>query len=480
MTIVIDEIKGITSATWTTAGRPATAVASQQGFNTTLDAQEIYDGANWQLLSEGISATGGIITTDGTYTIHTFLNTGVFTPNFAGNVDYLVVGGGGSGGWQTGSNGGGGGAGGLRSTVTATGGGGSLESALAVTAQAYTITVGAGGAELTASAQGNDGADSVFSTITAAGGGGGGGGGSNVAGTAGGSGGGGCYSTGAGGAGTANQGYAGGTSAATANNASGGGGGAAAVGAAGGSGLGTGGAGLAVAISGASVYYAGGGGGAIDGAGDTAAGGIGGGGQGSESGGINGLGGSNGLGAGGGGATADQAGAGGSGVVIIRYTTVSKVNQIGQGPQIMIVHHQLPVDTAGGTSISGVNTRDLNTIQYNSIIGASLASKRVTLPAGTYHMKGWATCYVGETHKTYIYDITNSRRVIAGESAYSLSSGTEVGHSHVNGVISTTGTTVFELRQYILRGAANVLGTQSNDNAAGPEVFAELEITRIA
>lgn len=480
MTVTIDGTKGIVGASWATGGRPSSPAAGQRGFNTTLDAMEVYDGTQWQLLSEGISATGGIITIDGTYTIHTFLNSGVFTPNFAGNVDYLVVGGGGSGGWQTGSNGGGGGAGGLRSTVTATGGGGSVESALAVTAQAYTITVGAGGAALIANAQGNAGGNSVFSSITSVGGGGGGGGGSNVAGSAGGSGGGGGYATGAGGAGTSNQGYAGGTSAAAGNNASGGGGGAAAVGVAGGSGLGTGGAGLAVAISGASVYYAGGGGGAIDNSGSNALGGIGGGGQGSVSGGVNGLDGSNGLGGGGGGAAADEAGAGGSGVVIIRYTTVSKVNQIGQGPQIMIVHHQLPVDTAGGTSISGVNTRDLNTIQYNSIIGASLASKRVTLPAGTYHMKGWATCYVGETHKTYIYDITNSRRVIAGESAYSLSSGTEVGHSHVNGVISTTGTTVFELRQYILRGAANVLGTQANYIAAGPEVYAELEITRIA
>ena len=58
------------------------------------------------------AATGGTITyTDsnglnprsspaypGGYTVHTFTSNGTFTPNRAGNVEYLVVGGGGGGG----------------------------------------------------------------------------------------------------------------------------------------------------------------------------------------------------------------------------------------------------------------------------------------------------------------------------------------------------------------------------------------------
>jgi hypothetical protein len=57
-------------------------------------------------------------------------------------VDYLVLAGGGGGG----TLGGGGGAGGLRSTVTATGGGGTLETAIVVSMNGVTVTVGAGGA----------------------------------------------------------------------------------------------------------------------------------------------------------------------------------------------------------------------------------------------------------------------------------------------------------------------------------------------
>ena len=76
-------------------------------------------------------------------------------------VNTLVIAGGASGG---GSFGGGGGAGGYQANT-----------ALAVTAQAYTITVGAGGVGVTGYIGGNAGANSIFSTITANGGGRGGG-----------------------------------------------------------------------------------------------------------------------------------------------------------------------------------------------------------------------------------------------------------------------------------------------------------------
>ena len=121
--------------------------------------------------SGGFSATGGTITTSGDYTIHTFTSSGDFVVSGSGEVEYLVVAGGGGGGTGDGKNGGGG-AGGYR---TGTG--------FAVTAQTYSITIGAGGAN------GSNGSDSVFSTITSSGG-GAGGATDNGSGSAGGSGGG--------------------------------------------------------------------------------------------------------------------------------------------------------------------------------------------------------------------------------------------------------------------------------------------------
>jgi hypothetical protein len=238
-------------------------------------------------------------------------------------VDYLVVAGGGSGGGRIG---GGGGAGGLRCTVTASGGSpGTVESALTlVVSTNYTVTVGAGAAQVSGSStQGLDGSNSVFSTITSTGGGGGGSYNdpTKVNGRNGGCGGGAAVDGVAGGLGTANQGYAGSGGGTIAG--AGGGGAGAIGGASGGAVAGNGGAGVATSITGSSVTYAGGGGGggystdATRGVGGSGGGGNGADGQGNAS--TNG--GTNTGGGGGGGNNTPPfaASAGGSGVVILRY-----------------------------------------------------------------------------------------------------------------------------------------------------------------
>jgi hypothetical protein len=306
-----------------------------------------YLGTNWLANSTfslyGISALGTTpvapkaeggnqLYSDGTYWYHIFTTSGTFRVNQALTCDYLVVAGGGGGG----KDGGGGGGGGLRSTVTATGGGGTLESALAVAASSYSITVGAGGASGASGVAAASGTNSIFSSITSTGGGAGGGDVGTATGYSGGSGGGTKRDTTnntGGGAGTANQGYAGGVGCGTAFGGAGGGGG---TGATGGKGTstgtasgergGVGGAGVATSITGTSVTRGGGGGGANFGSSVVPTGGSGGGGNGgawdfansyasrtyATSGTAN--------TGGGGGGDSGSPGTGGSGIVIIRYT----------------------------------------------------------------------------------------------------------------------------------------------------------------
>ena len=123
------------------------------------------------------SATGGTVTTNGDYKIHTFTGDGCFVV-IAGNapiipaggpntVEYFVVGGGGGAGGGN-STGGGAGAGGYRTNFPAACG-------LAITSTTYPVSVGAGGSGdpgTPGSANGTKGSDSIFSTITSAGGGG--------------------------------------------------------------------------------------------------------------------------------------------------------------------------------------------------------------------------------------------------------------------------------------------------------------------
>ncbi len=295
-----------------------------------------------------IVASGGTVTTTGNFKVHTFNSDATFTVTCAGNsagsntVSYVVVAGGGTGGGN--DHGGGGGAGGYREGLgvndSYTGSPLRSPTGVPVSAQAYPVTVGAGGTAGSAPTgfRGNNGSPSVFSSITSAGG---GGGGSNhpagpgaVArnGIAGGSGGGGAgisgQPDGVGGAGNTPpvsppQGFDGGDGDYNGNPkyTTGGGGGATAVGAdASGPQAGNGAAGVASSITGSPVTRAGGGGGSTYPGGTNGTGGAGGGGAGVTNTTVNP--GTVNTGGGGGGisqACSTSGGLGGSGVVIIRY-----------------------------------------------------------------------------------------------------------------------------------------------------------------
>ena len=298
--------------------------------------------------SEFVVATGGSVTTSGDFKIHTFTGPGTFCVSAAGSacgsntVDYLVIAGGGSGG---GRYGGGGGAGGYReSPGTASGSysvsplGAAPAVALPVPAQAYPITVGAGGAESASDPNpggsnqpGNKGNNSVFSTITSTAGGSGASQGYEGPGPAynGGSGGGSGHT---GPAGTGNtpptnpaQGTSGGTGIASPYYMAGGGGGATVAGSnAPPSGGGAGGAGATSSINGTPTARSGGGGAGgstYNSPGAGGAGGTGGGGAGGSSAGSRATAGTANTGGGGGGGfgAPGAGGAGGSGIVIIRY-----------------------------------------------------------------------------------------------------------------------------------------------------------------
>ena len=325
-------------------GTAASATISTEGASTTFVYVDSTQG--WKQVNDAtldvtgdtfISATGGTVTTSGNCKIHTFTGPGTFcvssiSLNSSFNqVSYLVVAGGGGAGE---CRAGGGGAGGFRedkspiTPYTAS----PLEGAgtISVTATAFPITVGSGGAGSTDRAvNGTSGSNSVFSTITSTGGGGGAGDGS-FNGSNGGSGGG---AANGGTKGSGNnppvspaQGFDGGCSAA--GVAGSGGGGATAVGSDAGNSPqpgGPGGAGATTSISGSPTAYAGGGGGG----GTTGnclpagSGGTGGGGDGTKPGSSTGGAGTANTGGGGGGnggaPGTGAGGAGGSGIVIIRY-----------------------------------------------------------------------------------------------------------------------------------------------------------------
>ena len=310
---------GLSMATNGAITGTVSAVGSSTNYTFTVNATDGINAVTRQFVitvtpPAFMTATGGTITTNGDYKVHTFTSSGTFTVSALGGdstygskVEYLVVAGGAGGGH--GGHGGGGGAGGYRHN------------------SAYNFTVAAQGYSITVGAYGNNranGSTSTFSNITSAGGGSGGHNGSNT-GRNGGSGGGGAGHQGsnkAGGSGNTpsvspSQGSNGGSGQdGSPSYGSGGGGGASSAGQNGTSsnspGGGNGGNGSANDIHGSSRTYSAGGGG--HGHGNPGAGGSGGlgGNDNSAAGGRNT---SNNYGMGGGGLNNNAS----SGVVVIRY-----------------------------------------------------------------------------------------------------------------------------------------------------------------
>ena len=341
------------------------------------------------------TATGGTITIDGEYSIHSFTANGNYINSAAQPVEYLVVGGGAGGGHSNGNSGGGGGAGGYRTATN-----------FPVIAGTFAVVVGAGGAA-GSNTIGPSGVASSFSTISSAGGGGGGSQGVANTGVDGGSGGGGVYIGGAGGGGnipvtSPSQGNAGGPAINDGSNSAGGGGGGA--GAVGGTAyqanatiaaVGVGGAGLASTITGASVYYAGGG------AGESYShpvnvGGVGGGGGSGAAGTAN-TGGGGGGGSSGG--TSRPAGAGGSGIVILKRVT----NLYTEGDNLTLV--------SATTAAEAAPTKGDIVFTYTNGAGTTTLGTDVTAEISADGGSTWTAMTLGSEGSTGSHNIATAHNV---------------------------------------------------------------------
>ena len=149
-------------------------------------------------------------------------------------------------------------------------------------------------------------------------------------------------------------------------------------------------------------------------------------------------------------------------------------------PQLFHVQDQKASDTAGGSSSSGTQTRDLNTVVTNEITGASLASNQVTLPAGKYYIEASAPTYRSGSHKLRPYNDTDSSYIteLLGTSEFTSASIDIVTRSFSTGNLTLTESKAIEIRHSISNAKAdNGLGVKAN--TGDPEVYTDLKIWRI-
>jgi hypothetical protein len=161
---LMDQSVMVFAGTAARASAIPTPSAGMVAYSTATSLQ-VYNGSAWVDLSTGYGvATGGTsssITVGGiNYTLLTFTTSGTLTNTKAGLFDVAIIGGGGSGAGQNSSSYGGGGA----------GGGGLLIDTLYLTAN-QTVTIGAGGAAIGSTIDGNMGNASRIGDVVATGGG---------------------------------------------------------------------------------------------------------------------------------------------------------------------------------------------------------------------------------------------------------------------------------------------------------------------
>lgn len=127
-----------------------------------------------------------------------------------------------------------------------------------------------------------------------------------------------------------------------------------------------------------------------------------------------------------------------------------------------------PQTFTGGTWI----TRNLNTVVFNSLSGASLTSNQVTLPACTYQVDASAP---GDdvTHIIRIQNITDSSTILLGSSSDSNTSMET--HSILNGVFTISGTKVLQLQHWASGGEPAGVPTSNGTM----EVYGQIRFTCI-
>ena len=170
-------------------------------------------------------------------------------------------------------------------------------------------------------------------------------------------------------------------------------------------------------------------------------------------------------------------------ITIPNATAPGQPVALGQQPLLatayMHVREQEPSGTNGGSSVGGVNIRVLNTVLTNSISGASLASNQITLPAGSYYIRGSAPCYAGGAHKASLYNATASSYAITGEASFCNSTYSTQSSASFGGLLTITSTTVFQINHFInIAFSSDGLGVATAQSGV-VEVYSDIEIWQL-
>ncbi len=149
---------------------------------------------------------------------------------------------------------------------------------------------------------------------------------------------------------------------------------------------------------------------------------------------------------------------------------------------LMIVEDNFPRDTPGGTASIGVNIRVLDNVVLNSIVGASLATNQITLPAGTYEIEITSAHTLDvEGNKLFLYNVTDAVDVLIGDSAWSNTDAGTVGAgpAGLQGRFIISAEKDFEVRHFCEESQVTFGFGSENDDGVNVEIYIQVVIWKV-
>ena len=134
--------------------------------------------------------------------------------------------------------------------------------------------------------------------------------------------------------------------------------------------------------------------------------------------------------------------------------------------------------TQGGSSTSGSYIkRTLNTTVVNDIVGCSIASSVITLPAGTYNVSAFSTFYAGTNCSIKLRNTTDSTDAILGQS--SQNGGNFVSNIPLLGTFTSIASKDYEL-QYQVALSSATFGLGIATSFGNDEIYSIIRIDKVA
>lgn len=160
---------------------------------------------------------------------------------------------------------------------------------------------------------------------------------------------------------------------------------------------------------------------------------------------------------------------------------VAKIDIPGGGGGGGVIHitHELPPATNAPATVTGIwQLRPLNTVNKNTIVGASLAADQITLPAGDYHIRAWQTVFDPTGAQTRLRDITGAATLVLGGVIFASGS-SQSWELHLDGYFTLAAESDLEFQLFPRVGVGAGMGVRVNPSDGEDGVFAMIQIEEV-